>query len=303
MDIGPLETPAFAVADPAFEPCVAAGSVTRLWTGGKWLEGPAWLAESRTLVWSDIPRNRMLQWSANSGEVGVFRHPSAGGNGNTVDREGRLITCEQYSRRMTRTGADGQVEVLVDRFEGRRFNAPNDVVVTSDGAIWFTDPDYGGGPDYEGARELEGCHVYRFVPESGQITQMTTDMVMPNGLAFSLDERELYVIDTGSTHAPDGPNHIRRFAVADDGQLGDSTVIATSANKTFDGLRLDEHGRLWCGEADGIHCLDRDGQLLGKVVLPERASNLTFGGEDNRQLFITATTSLYTVMTGVRGAL
>ncbi len=192
--------------DPRFAACVPADArVERLWTGGRWTEGPAWLDREQCLIWSDIPGNRMLRWNAADGAVAVFREPSQGGNGNTVDREGRLVTCEQYTRRLTRTEPDGRITVLVDNFEGRRFNAPNDVVVKSDGSVWFSDPDYGRSPLYEGVRELDGCHVYRFDPSTGETQQMTHDLIMPNGLAFSADERLLYIVDTGQHPRPRRP--------------------------------------------------------------------------------------------------
>jgi gluconolactonase len=294
--LGPLEGAAVEIADESFGGAVDADAVVeRLWTGGVWTEGPAWLPGAQMLVWSDIPNNRMLAWHQADGRVETFRQPSSGGNGNTADREGRLVTCEQYARRITRTEADGTVTVLAGRFGGRRFTAPNDVVVKSDGSVWFTDPDYGRSTNYEGERELEGCHVYRIDPETGRVRQMTNDMVMPNGLAFSPDERWLYVIDTGSTHRPDGPNHIRVFPVGADQSLGEGRVIATDEAKRFDGLRVDVEGRLWCGVAEGVRCLLPDGRVIGRIRLPERASNLCFGGPELTRLFITGTSSLYAV--------
>jgi len=279
-----------------------AARVERLWTSGRWVEGPAWLAERRTLVWSDIPNNRMLSWREVDGEVGVFRQPANGANGNTVDRQGRLVSCEQFTRRITRTEADGSITVLVHRFEGRRFNAPNDVVVKGDGSVWFSDPDYGKSPSYEGVRELEGCHVYRLDPGTGEIRQMTSDFVMPNGLAFSPDESLLYIVDTGSTHIKGGPNHVRRFQVGRGDELSGGEVIATNAAEKFDGFRLDSEGRLWMGAEDGIHCYLADGTMIGKLLLPERASNLTFGGKDRDLLLITGTTSIYAYRVNARGA-
>jgi len=299
-DLGRPET---TVLHPRFAGCVLPGArLERLWNEGKWTEGPAWLAAKRWFIWSDIPNNRMLQWDYDSGAIGVFRQPSQGANGNTVDGQGRLVTCEQYSRRITRTEADGSITVLVDRFEGRRFNAPNDIVVRSDGSIWFTDPDYGRSPLYEGERELPGCHVYRLDPESGAIRQMTHDFVMPNGLAFSPDEKLLYIVDTGSTHQPDGPNHMRRFAVGPDGSLAGGEVIATDPKKFFDGFRVDTEGRLWCGGGDGIDCYTPDGTLIGKIAIPERVGNLTFGGPGRDELLICGSTSTYRLRVGARGA-
>jgi gluconolactonase len=234
-----------------------------------------------------------MSWEYATGRVSEFRRPSEGANGNTVDREGRLVTCEQYARRITRTERDGSVTVLVDRFEGKRFNAPNDIVVKSDGSIWFTDPDYGRSPHYEGKLELDGCNVYRFDHATSGIRQMTRDFVMPNGLAFSHDEKLLYVTDTGSTHKSDGPNHIRRFRVAPDGSLSGGEVFATDPLKYFDGFRVDGAGRLWCGAGDGVDCYHPDGMLIGKISIPERVGNLTFGGPDRQELLICATTAVY----------
>ena len=292
----------FTVLDPRFEACVVAGAtVEKIWTGGVWTEGPAWLPRSGDLLWSDIPNNRILRWHHGAQEVEVFRQPSQGANGNTVDREGRLVTCEQYARRITRTDHDGGVTVLADRFGGRRFNAPNDVVVKSDGSIWFTDPDYGRAAEYEGERELAGCHVYRLDPSTGEVRQMTTDFVMPNGLAFSPDESLLYIIDTGSTHVADGPNHIRRFRVGLGDVLGGGEVFATDPRKFLDGFRLDLAGRLWCGAGDGVDCYDPDGTKIGKVAVSERVGNLTFGGPRHDELLMCATASVYRIATGSAG--
>ena len=287
-DLGPLDGVAYEVLDPRFAVCtVAGGRVERLWSGGLWAEGPAWF-DAGYLIWSDIPGDRLLRWDAASGAVSVFRQPSNAANGNTVDREGRLISCEGNGRRITRTEADGQITVLADHFAGRKFNAPNDVVVRSDGTVWFTDPRYG-----DGAPELPGCHVYRLDPATGAVRPMTIDMVMPNGLAFSPDEAELFVVDTGSTHVAGGPNHIRRFQVGAGGALSGGAVFAENAANCFDGIRFDSAGRLWCGAEDGAHCYAPDGTLIGKIKLPERAANLTFGPDG--WLYLTATTSLYRV--------
>lgn len=281
----------YTVLDPRFDACtVPGGTAETLWTGGKWVEGPAWF-DAGFLVWSDIPNDRMLRWDASG--VTTFRQPSGKANGNTLDREGRLITCEGNGRRITRTEADGQITTLTDRFQGARFNAPNDVVVKSDGSIWFTDPRYG-----DGEPELPGCHVYRLDPATGHVRQMTSDMVMPNGLAFSLDESELFVVDTGSTSRPDGPNHIRRFQVGAGSWLSGGAVFAENRAKSFDGIRFDSTGRLWCGASDGVHCYAPDGTLIGQINLPERAANLCFGPEG--WLFVTATTSLYRVPVNAR---
>jgi gluconolactonase len=283
----------YVILDPRFASFpVNGGCVERLWTGGTWTEGPAWFPEGY-LVWSDIPGKRMLRWDEATNTVLTFRRPSGGANGNTRDRAGRLVTCEGSTRRVTRTEVSGQITVLAERAGGLRFNSPNDVVEKSDGTLWFTDPSY-GGPNYEGTREMSGCHVWRLDLTTNSLTQMTDDMVMPNGLAFSLDESLLYVVDTGSTEGPAHPNHIRRFRVTANGLKG-GEVFASSQAKSFDGLRLDREGNLWCGDADGVHCYAPDGAIIGRIVLPERAANLTFGGKDGGWLFMTATTSLYRV--------
>ncbi len=303
LPLGQLDAPAFEVLSPVFAPLVdATARARRLWTGGKWVEGPAWLPRERMLVWSDIPHNRMLAWHEVSGAITDYRSAAAGANGNTIDRVGRLVTCEQFTRRITRTESNGDITVLVDRFEGKRFNAPNDIVVKSDGTIWFTDPDYGRSPLYEGERELSGCHVYRLDPRVGQIRQVTTDLVMPNGLAFSPDERLLYIVDTGSTHIKGGPNHVRRFEAAADGTLSGGRVLATNAAEKFDGLRIDVAGNLWMGAEDGVHVYAPDGMMIGKLRLPERVSNLTFGGSGRDTLMMTGTTSVYSCPVKVQPA-
>ena len=300
MTLGPLGTDPYVTLDPRFADfTIEGGQVERLWEGGTWAEGPAWFAAGY-LLWSDIPSNRILRWDESTGRVTTFREPSGGANGNTVDRLGRLVTCEGSTRQLTRTETAGLTTVLAHRFDGKRFNAPNDVVEKSDGTLWFSDPSY-GGPDYQGTRELAGCHVYRLDPVTGVLRQMTHDMVMPNGLAFSLDESQLYVVDTGSTEGPGNPNHIRRFDVTPDGLTG-GEVFVTSAAQSFDGLRLDRDGNMWCAESDGLHCYASDGTMIGRIVLPERAANLTFGGKDGGWLLITATTSLYRVPINARAA-
>jgi gluconolactonase len=296
--------PSVEVLDERFLACVSRDSpVTRLWSGSIWAEGPAWFSAGSYLLWSDIPNNRMMRWNEAGGSISVFREPSNGANGNTVDREGRLITCEQFARRVTRTEPDGSITILSDRFGGKRFNSPNDVVVKSDGSIWFSDPTYGlGHPAYEGEPEIGGCHVYRLDPNTAAVTQMTSDFVMPNGLAFSPDEGTFYVIDTGGTHVPNGPFHVRRFSVTADQRLMGGEVFAVSTAGSFDGLRIDTAGRLWCSAADGVHCYDPDGTLIGKVLVPEIVGNLTFGGRDGYLLLICGTTSLYCARVRIDGA-
>jgi len=302
---GELEGTGFEVLDPRFANCfVGHARVERLWTGGRWLEGPAWFGAGRYLVWSDIPNNRMMRFDETDGSVSVFREPSNNSNGNTVDTQGRLVTCEHLTRRVTRTEHDGSVTVIAERFDGRRFNSPNDVVVTADGAIWFTDPSYGIMHDYEGDygdEEIGGCHVYRADPLSGAVSKVADDFDKPNGLAFSPDESALYIADTGGTHRDGGPRHIRRLAVGKDGKLSGSTIFAECTSGFFDGFRIDRTGRVWTSAADGVHCYDPDGTLIGKIRIPELVSNLTFGGPRRNRLFITATTSLYAVYVTANG--
>ncbi|MDW3214677.1 MAG: SMP-30/gluconolactonase/LRE family protein [Ilumatobacteraceae bacterium] len=296
---GEIEGTGFEVLDPRFGELFAPHiRVERLWTGARWSEGPAWFAAGRYLVWSDIPNNRMLRYDETDGSVSVFRSPSNNTNGNTVDPQGRLVSCEHLTRRVTRTEHDGSITVVADRFDGKRLNSPNDVVVRSDGSIWFSDPFYGIATDYEGEiqeRELDGCHVYRVDPDSGEVTRATTDMVLPNGLAFGPEERTLFIADTGATHTPGGPAHIRRFEVTDHGTLTGGEVFATSASGLYDGFRVDTAGRVWTSALDGVHCYDPDGSLIGRIHIPEIVGNVTFGGRRRNRLFICGTSSLYSV--------
>ena len=295
----------FAILDERFRPLVkVTARVEKLYEGCRWAEGPAYFPAQRSLVWSDIPNDRMLRFDEATGETGVFRAPAGYSNGNTVDREGRLVSCEHGNRRVTRTEHDGSITVLAERFEGKRFNSPNDVVVRSDGSIWFTDPAYGIDSDYEGHKadsEIGACHVYRVDPRTGAVTIVADDFVRPNGLAFSPDERLLYIADTGVSHMKDGPKHIRVFRVADDGKLSGGEVFADCTNAVFDGFRLDTEGRIWSSAGDGVHCLEPDGTLIGKVLVPERVANVVFGGPKRNRLFICATTSLYAVLAAVNG--
>jgi gluconolactonase len=301
---GMIEGTGFEVIKPEFEGCfVGHARVERLWTGARWSEGPVWCAAGRYLLWSDIPNNRILRWDDTNGSVSTFRQPSNNSNGQTVDRQGRLITCEHLTRRVTRTELDGSITVIADQFDGKPLNSPNDVVVHSDGSIWFTDPSYGILMDYEGDRaeqEQAGCYVYR-VDANGAITCVANDYDKPNGLAFSPDEQFLYIADSGVTHTKDGPKHIRRHTIADDGTLSGGEVFATCTNGLFDGFRVDTHGRIWSSAADGVHCLNTDGILIGKVHIPELVGNVCFGGAKLNRLFIAGTTSLYAVYLNVNG--
>jgi gluconolactonase len=280
--------------------------VEKLYTGCRWAEGPAWFAAGRYLVWSDIPNNRMLRWDETDGSVSVFRAPSDNSNGNTTDREGRLVTCHHRSRCVSRTEHDGSITVLASQFQGKRFNSPNDAVVKSDSSIWFTDPSYGIDSDYEGdaaTSEIGACHVYRLDPATGAVDTVATDFAKPNGLAFGPGEQRLYIVDTGFSHGAEFPRHIRAFDVAADGRtLAGGAVFATSEVGLFDGLRVDVHGNLWTSSGDGVRCYAPDGTLLGIIRVPEVVANVCFGGAKRNRLFICGTTSLYSVYLNTRGA-
>ncbi|MGO4724499.1 MULTISPECIES: SMP-30/gluconolactonase/LRE family protein [unclassified Inquilinus] len=272
--------------------------------GLRWSEGPVWFGDGRYLLWSDIPNNRIMRWDETDGSVSVYRNPSNHTNGHTRDRQGRLVSCEHGGRRVSRTEHDGRVTVLADSHNGKRLNSPNDVVVKSDDTVWFTDPSYGILSEYEGHQselEQDGCHVYRFDPTSGALKTVATDFVKPNGLAFSPDEKLLYIADTGASHDPDGPKHIRRFQVRDDGTLAGGEVFADCTAGLFDGFRVDHHGNIWTSAADGVHCYTPDGTLIGKIKVPEVVANVCFGGVKKNRLFICATTSLRAVYLNTRG--
>jgi gluconolactonase len=305
MWYGQVEGTEIVVLDPRFKNCFPGHvRVERLWTGARWAEGPAWFAAGRYLVWSDIPNNRMMRFVEPSGEVSVFRERANNSNGNTVDNQGRLVTCEHLTRRVTRTEIDGSISVVADKWSGKRFNSPNDIVVKSDDSIWFTDPAYGIDTDYEGdqaTQEIEGCYVYRVDAKSGAVTAVITDMLRPNGIAFSPDEKYLYVADTGSTHQENGPQHIRRFTI-DGAKLSGGEVFAKSTAGLYDGFRLDRNGRIWTSSAEGVHCYDPDGTMIGKILIPEMVGNVTFGGSKLNRLFICGTTSLYSIYLTVTGS-
>ena len=300
-------TASFQVIDPRFRKLTYQYvQVEKLYTGCRWAEGPAWFAAGRYLVWSDIPNDRMLRWDETDGSVSVFRQPSMNSNGHTVDLQGRLVSCEHRGRRVSRTEFDGRRTVLADRYEGKRFNSPNDLVVKSDGSIWFTDPSYGIDSDYEGdaaESEIGSCNVYRLDPATGRVTLVASDFVQPNGLAFSPDESLLYIADTGLTHKENGPRHVRRFKVAADGAaIAGGEVFATCPVGVYDGFRVDVRGDLWLSAGDGVHCHASDGALLGKVLIPEPVANVCFGGPKLNRLFICGTTSLYSVFLNTRAA-
>jgi gluconolactonase len=276
----------------------------RLLTSCGWTEGPAYFAAGRYLVLSDIPNDRMLRYDETDGSVSVFRSPSGKANGNTVDRLGRLVTCEHSGRRVSRTEHDGAVTTIAERWQGKRLNSPNDVVVKSDGSVWFTDPMYGIENDHDGRRadsEIGACNVYRVDPLTGRVDAVVTDMVRPNGLAFSPDERILYVVDSGRTEGLEYPAHIRAFQVRDNGSVHGDNIFAECKQGIFDGLRPDREGNVWTSAGDGVHCLNREGSLIGKIKVPEVVANLCFGGPQLTRLYICANTSLYAVPLRVNG--
>ena len=275
----------------------------KLYEGTKWAEGPVYFGDLELLLWSDIPNDRMLRWTPD-GSVTIFRQSANNSNGNTRDRSGRLVTCEHGSRSVVRTEADGTRTVLASHYEGKRLNSPNDVVVKSDGSIWFTDPTYGIVTDYEGNRaesEIGACHVYRLDPDGGALTVVADDFVMPNGIAFSPDESVLYVSDTGRTERADGPAHIRSFAVKGDSLSGGSVFADVGEWGLADGFRVDTEGNVWTSAGPGVNCYVPDGGLVLRIPVPEAVANLTFGGPKRNRLFITAHTSLYSIYTGKTG--
>lgn len=306
MYYGEIEGGGFEVIEPEFASCfVGHARLERLWTGCRWAEGPAWFGAGRYLIWSDLPNNRLLRFDDTDGSVSVFRQPSGFANGNTVDLQGRLLTCEHQNRRVTRTEHDGSITVLASHYQGRRLNSPNDVVVKSDGSIWFTDPNYGIIADYEGSRapqEQTGCHVYRIDPQTLEISCVADDFDHPNGLAFSRDERQLLVVDSGFTESATGPRHIRCLNLDDTGtRLQQSHVFAECTEGVFDGFRIDQQGRVWVSTAGGVNCYASDGRLIGKVHVPEMVANVAFGGAQRNRLFICGTTSLYAIYLKING--
>jgi gluconolactonase len=263
----------------------------------RWAEGPVYVPAGRYLLWSDVPSDRIMRWDEESGHVSAFRAPSQNANGNSLDRQGRLVTCEQLTRRVTRTEHDGSITVVVDRIDGKRFNSPNDVIVGSDGAIWFTDPTYGIDSDYEGRRatsEIGRSRLYRIDPSDGSVRVASDDFVQPNGLALSPDERRLYVSDTGRTHLEGGPAHIRVFNV-NDGKLTGGDVFAECTAGLFDGFRLDEASNVWTSAGDGVRCYEPGGELIGMIRVPDPVANVCFGGPARNRIFICATGAVYAV--------
>jgi gluconolactonase len=295
--------PAVVSVDPSFDRYrVMSAKIERLATGCRWAEGPVWLGDTGSLLWSDIPNNRILRWDERTGAVSVFRQPSDNANGNTRDRQGRLVTCEHGARRVTRTEHDGTITVIADSFQGKRLNSPNDIVVKSDGSIWFTDPTFGILGWYEGGKaepELP-MNVYRADP-SGKLDVVAEGINQPNGLAFSPDESLLYIVESRAV-----PRKI--LAVEVKGKtLGERRVLIDAGPGTPDGFRVDMDGNLWCGWGmgkeglDGVHVFNPSGKLIGRIDLPERCANLCFGGLHRNRLLMAASTSLYSLYVNTQG--
>ncbi|KAA2213819.1 SMP-30/gluconolactonase/LRE family protein [Teichococcus oryzae] len=298
--------PRFRAFDPSFLRFRAMnGTVEKLAGGCRWAEGPVWFGDHRALLWSDIPNDRILRWDERSGAVTVFRESANYANGNTRDRQGRLVTCEHLTRRVTRTEYDGRITVLADNFEGKRLNSPNDVVVKSDGSIWFSDPPFGISGHVEGDKaepELPQA-VWRIDGQSGRLSMVTDELAGPNGLAFSPDEKLLYVVESRAE-----PRRIVAYDVAEDGRVSNRrTVVQGEPGETPDGFRVDTEGNLWCGwgmgsaEFDGVRVFNAAGAALGHIDLPERCANLCFGGRNRNRLFMAASRSVYSVMLTVQG--
>lgn len=297
----------FVILDKRFERYVMPNvHKETLYTGTRWAEGPAYFPAGKYLIWSDIPNDRLLRFDETDNSVSVFRAPCRNQNGHTVDREGRLIACEHQGRQVSRIEFDGSETILASHHEGKRLNSPNDVVVKSDGSIWFTDPTYGIDGNYEGDKadsEIGGSYVYRLDPDSNTLTAMLTDFVQPNGLAFSPDESLLYIADTGATHVENGPRHIRVFDVGADNSLSNDRIFASCTEGLFDGFRLDTAGNLWTSAADGVHCYTPEGDLIGKILTGEVVANVEFGGIKRNRLYICATRSLQCVYLNTQAAL
>jgi gluconolactonase len=293
----------YEILDERFRDCVNRTShVQKLWTGARWTEGPVYFPAGKYLLFSDIPNDRIMRYDETDGSVSVFRTPCGYANGHTVDRQGRLVSCEHGGRRVSRTEIDGRITAVADSYQGRQLNSPNDVVVKSDNSVWFTDPPFGILSDYEGhkATPENGFNVYR-VDQSGAIACVADDFIRPNGLAFSADEKKLYIVECAGGRIKGAPSNIRVFDVGENGKLSNSKVFADCTAGRFDGMRFDSDGRLWAATDDGIHCLDKDGTLIGKIKIPEICSNVVFGGGKRNMLYICATNSLYGVMLHVTG--
>lgn len=295
----------FEILDPRFRSMVLPNApLEKLADGFRWLEGPVWFADMQCLLFSDIPNDRIVRWTA-SGGASVFRQPSRFANGHTRDREGRLIGCLHGGRAIVRTELDGSITTLVDRFEGKRLNSPNDVVVKSDGTIWFSDPTYGISRDYEGEKQASEVrpNLYRFDPRDGHLSIAADDFDGPNGLCFSPDEKLLYVVESGTPFASERKQYIRVFDVSDDGaQLRNARNFHKVEPGMADGIRCDEDGNIWSSAGDGVHCIAPDGALIGRIKVPCTVSNLCFGDRHYSRLFLCASQTLYAIWINRRGA-
>ncbi|MHC2105054.1 SMP-30/gluconolactonase/LRE family protein [Methylobacterium sp. CM6246] len=298
--------PAVEILDASFARYrVFSAAVERLATGCRWSEGPVWFGDGRYLLWSDIPNNRILRWDEETGAVGTFRRPSGFANGNTRDRQGRLVTCEHGGRRVVRTEYDGSLTVLADAFEGRRLNAPNDLVTARDGAVWFTDPTFGISGYYEGERAESELpqNVYRLDAETGALDVVAHDIAGPNGLCFSPDQSRLYLVESRG----EPTRRIVAFDVVGGRTLRDRRVLIDAGPGTPDGIRCDQDGNLWCGwgmgddALDGVMVFNPEGCLIGRIHLPERCANLCFGGRHRNRLFMAASQSLYALYVDTQG--
>jgi gluconolactonase len=297
--------PAFKILDPSFAPYrVTLAKVERLATGFRWAEGPVWFGDGRYLLWSDLPNDRIMRWEEETGAVSVFRQPSHNANGNTRDRQGRLVTCEHDTRRVTRTEYDGAITVLADGYQGKPLNSPNDVVCRSDGSIWFSDPPFGILGYYEGHRATPELptNVYRIDPATGRLDVVSGEIERPNGLAFSPDESKLYVIEAS------GPaRSIWAFDVVDGVRLAGKRKLVDAGPGTPDGMRVDVDGNLWVGWGmgedglDGVEVFNSSGKRIGRIDLPERCANLCFGGRHRNRLFMCGSTSLYSLYVNTQG--
>ena len=298
--------PSVQVLDPSFNKYrLLLAGVERLATGMRWSEGPVYFGDARCVYWSDIPNNRIMRWDEVTSRASVYRQPSNNANGNTRDRQGRLVSCEHDTRRVTRTEHDGTITTLIDRFDGKPLNSPNDIVVKSDDSIWFTDPPFGILGNYEGhvATPELPTNVYRLDPKSGRTTVATGDVNRPNGLAFSPDEKKLYIVEAGVT-----PRVIKVYDVNDDKLSNGRAFITAESGGTPDGFRCDVDGNLWCGwgmgnpQQDGVKIFDATGKPIGFIALPERCANVCFGGAKRNRLFMAASHSLYSLYVNTQGA-
>lgn len=297
----------YEILDPRFSRLIIGPArLEKLHTGMRWAEGPVYVPAAKSLLWSDIPNNRLMRYDETDGSVSVFEQPCGNQNGHTLDHQGRVIACEHSGRRVSRLEHDGRWTTLVDRFEGKRLNSPNDVVEKSDGTIWFSDPTYGIDSEYEGdaaPSEIGASNVYRYDPKSGNLAAVITDLLKPNGLAFSPKEDILYVADTGKTHKSDHPATITAYWISPKAEsISRKGVFATLEDGLYDGFRVDRAGNVWTSAGEAVACYAPDGTLIGRIPIGEVVANLTFGGAKRNRLYITAQTSLYSIFVNAHPA-